>query len=34
MILDEGKIVDKGTHKELLKNNSIYQKLCDTELLK
>jgi len=34
MILDEGKIVDKGTHNELLNTNSIYQKLCDTELIK
>ena len=33
MILDEGKIVDSGTHKELLKRNKAYKKLCETELI-
>lgn len=32
MILDDGKINDSGTHKELLNNNEMYKKLCKTEL--
>ena len=32
-ILEDGKISDSGTHKELIKNNKYYQKLCETELL-
>ena len=32
-ILEDGKISDLGTHKELIKNNKYYQKLCETELL-
>ena len=34
MIVNEGKINDVGTHKELLERNSIYQKLYQTEILK
>ena len=30
-MLDKGKIVDSGTHKELLKNNKTYQKLYNSE---
>lgn len=30
-MLDQGKIVDSGTHKELLKNNKVYQKLYNSE---
>lgn len=30
MILNDGKIIDKGTHKELLKSNKEYKKLCET----
>jgi len=30
-MLDKGKIVDSGTHKELLKNNKEYQKLYNSE---
>ena len=33
MILDDGKIIDSGTHKELLKKNKEYKKLCETELV-
>ena len=32
-ILEDGKISDQGTHKELLKNNKFYKKLCETELV-
>jgi len=32
-ILEEGKISDKGSHQELIKNNKYYKKLCDTELI-
>ena len=32
-ILENGKISDRGTHKELLKNNKYYKKLCETELV-
>ena len=34
MIMDDGKIVDEGTHLELLKSNEIYQNLCKTELVR
>ena len=33
MIIDKGKIVDEGTHEELLKRNKDYKKLCKTELI-
>lgn len=32
-ILEEGKISDAGTHKELYSTNDYYQQLCKTELL-
>lgn len=32
-ILEEGKISDKGSHPELLKNNKYYKNLCNTELI-
>ena len=33
MLVEDGKISAKGTHKELLKNNKAYKKLYDKELL-
>ena len=33
LILENGKIIDSGKHKELLKNNKSYKKLCETELI-
>ncbi len=33
MILQGGKIIDSGTHKELLKSNKEYKKLCETEIV-
>jgi len=30
-VIDKGKLVGTGTHKELLKNNKVYKKLYDTE---
>lgn len=32
-ILQDGKIIDSGTHKDLLKNNKNYKKMCETEIL-
>ena len=32
-ILEDGKISASGTHKELIKNNKYYKKLCETELI-
>lgn len=32
-ILEDGKISDSGTHKDLLKNNKYYKQLCETELV-
>ena len=34
LLMDDGKIVDEGTHTELLNNNEVYQNLCKTELVK
>ncbi|MBE6160176.1 MAG: ABC transporter ATP-binding protein [Lactobacillales bacterium] len=34
LFLDNGKIVDEGTHKELLKNNKEYKKLYEAEITK
>ena len=34
MILDDGKIIDEGTHSELLNSNEMYKNLCRTELVK
>ena len=33
MLIDDGRIVASGTHKELLKNNKNYRKLYETELI-
>ena len=33
-VLENGKIVGEGTHKELLKNNEYYQKLYKKEISK
>jgi len=33
MIIDDGKVIGSGTHKELLKTNKMYKKLYDTELI-
>lgn len=32
MVIEDGKIVDQGTHEYLLKNNKKYKKLCETEI--
>ena len=32
-ILENGKVTSSGTHKELIKNNKYYKKLCETELV-
>ena len=32
-MIDDGKIIDSGTHKELLKKNKVYKQLCETELV-
>ena len=34
IVLDEGKCVGKGTHKELLKNCSVYQEIAYSQLSK
>ena len=34
IVLDEGKIVGKGTHKELLENNEVYQQIALSQLSK
>jgi len=34
IVLDEGKIVGKGTHKELLKNCSVYYEIASSQLSK
>ncbi len=33
MILQNGQIIDSGTHKELLKSNKEYKRLCETEII-
>ena len=33
MILQGGKIIDSGTHKNLLKSNKEYKRLCETEIV-
>jgi len=33
MLVDDGKIVAQGTHKELLRKNKMYKKLYETELI-
>ena len=32
MLIEDGKIIDEGTHEYLLKNNKHYKKLCQTEI--
>ena len=32
IVLDEGKIVGKGTHEELLKNNEVYKQIALSQL--
>ena len=32
IVMNEGKIVGKGTHQELLKNNSVYQEIASSQL--
>ena len=32
-ILNDGKMIDSGTHQELLKNNNYYKQLCENELV-
>lgn len=32
MLIEDGQIVDEGTHEYLLKNNKEYKKLCETEI--
>ncbi|MFV0558742.1 MAG: ABC transporter ATP-binding protein [Enterococcus sp.] len=34
VVLDEGKVVGKGTHKELLANNTVYQEIAYSQLSK
>lgn len=34
LVLDEGKVVGQGTHKELLANNSVYQEIAYSQLSK
>jgi ATP-binding cassette subfamily B protein len=34
LVLDDGKIVGKGTHKELLKNCEVYQQIAASQLSK
>lgn len=32
IVLDEGRIVGQGTHKELLKNCSVYREIAQSQL--
>ena len=32
IVLDEGKIVGKGTHEELIKNNEVYKQIALSQL--
>ena len=34
LLLEKGKIIDSGTHDELINKNKIYKKLCETEITK
>ena len=34
LLVEDGTIVDEGTHEELLKNSKIYHQLYDAELKK
>ena len=33
ILIDDGKILDEGTHDELIKNNEFYKKLYEKELV-
>ena len=33
MLIEDGKVTAKGTHKELLRNNKSYKKLYNKELI-
>ena len=33
IMIDDGKVIASGTHKELLKKSKEYKKLCDTEII-
>ena len=33
LVLDNGKVIDEGNHKELLKRNKVYKKLYESEML-
>ncbi|MFA6276200.1 MAG: ABC transporter ATP-binding protein [Pedobacter sp.] len=33
IVLDDGKIIEQGTHQELLKNNGVYAEMYDNQLL-
>ena len=32
IVMNEGRIVGEGTHRELLKNNSVYQEIASSQL--
>ena len=32
IVLDEGQIVGRGTHEELMKTNDIYREIADSQL--
>ena len=34
LVLDQGKVVGQGTHKELLTNNEVYQEIAYSQLSK
>ncbi len=34
LVLDQGKVVGQGTHKELLSNNEVYQEIAYSQLSK
>jgi subfamily B ATP-binding cassette protein MsbA len=33
VVFDKGRVVEEGTHEELLKNNKVYRKLSDLEFM-
>ena len=32
LVLDDGKIVGKGTHEELMKNNEVYRQIAESQI--
>ena len=32
MVLDEGKVVGRGKHSELIRNCKVYQEICKSQL--